>query len=475
MQNPALDALAEELATLDAIWSGALPAFGAVAQLGAGEQVECMSDTGLVEVTDAIASFVRHGMALLTAPAAEIAKRSARERGTQGLARKLGFANATQLIAASMRGRAADAAKVLAVGKACAAGQTISGEWLPPTHPHVARSIASGAISLDAASAITGMLDRVGVRGNPVKAEKTERVLATLALTLPYDLLLKAIARAEARLDPDGVLINEAEARARRACTIRNDSYGMTHLRAVLDPESAAAVKAAIEGIVTHWIRTNTAECTNAADAPEGGGPAVAGTGPGVIGDGRTIPQMQADALALIARHALGCRRMPEAPAMSIVARVEMHTLVDGLGVATIDGLAQPVSAGTIRRMAATAELIPAVFGGASLPLDLGRDKRLFSRAQRLALAERDGGCASCGLDVAYCEAHHILWSKRDHGRTDLSNGVMLCPPCHTRIHHDGWIIKIINSQVWFQPPPHVDPQQTWRLGGRARFDPAAA
>ncbi|MEJ3405495.1 DUF222 domain-containing protein [Rathayibacter sp. YIM 133350] len=472
MQNPALDALAEELATLDAIWSGALPAFGAVAQLGAGEQVECMSDAGLVQVNDAAAAIVRRGLAVLSASAAEIAKRSAPELGKEGLAKRLGFPNATQLVAASMRGRAAEAAKVVGVGKACAPRQAISGEQMPARHPHVADGVASGSISIDAASAIAAMLDRVGVRADPVRADKSEQVLAKLAATLPYDLLLKAIQRAEARLDPDGVELREHEAKARRALTIRHHHNGMTHLRAVLDAESAAVIKTAIEGIVTHWMRAGSDACASGHNEDTDGRVAE---GAGVMGDGRTIPQMQADALALIARHALGCRRMPEAPAMSIVARVEMQTLVDGLGVATIDGLPQPVSAGTIRRMAATAELIPAVFGGASLPLDLGRDKRLFSRAQRLALAERDGGCASCGLDVAYCEAHHILWSKRDHGRTDLSNGVMLCPPCHARIHHDGWIIKIINSHVWFQPPPHVDPQQKWRLGGRARFDPVAA
>ena len=185
---------------------------------------------------------------------------------------------------------------------------------------------------------------------------------------------------------------------------------------------------------------------------------------------------MQADALAMIAGHVLGCARMPSGPAVTMVVRTELTTLTEGIGHGHIDGLSQPVSAGTIRKMAATAGLIPAVFGGESLPLDLGRDARLFSWPQRLALAERDGGCACCGLDVAYTEAHHIDWWKRDAGPTDLDNGVLLCPPCHGRIHDDGWIIKVHDGQVWFIPPSHVDINQTPRLGGKARFSlPEAA
>ncbi|MEO8908262.1 MAG: HNH endonuclease signature motif containing protein, partial [Microbacteriaceae bacterium] len=80
-------------------------------------------------------------------------------------------------------------------------------------------------------------------------------------------------------------------------------------------------------------------------------------------------------------------------------------------------------------------------------------------------------GCASCGLDIAYTEAHHIAWWKRDDGPSDLSNGVMLCPPCHTRIHNDGWMVTIrSDGQPWFTPPRFVDPDQKPRLGGKARY-----
>ncbi|MGN6203677.1 DUF222 domain-containing protein, partial [Humibacter sp.] len=269
----------------------------------------------------------------------------------------------------------------------------------------------------------------------------------------------------EARLDQDGVAPREEELRADRSLTIRQDSTGMVRLTARLDPETAAPVKAAIEAIVTHGIR---AERPGA--AREAGADGSAPDGP-VIADMRSIPQRQADALAMIARHVIGCHRVPAAPATTMVVRVNLDTLTDGLGHGRIDGLDHPVSAGTIRRMAATAGIIPAVLGTDSVPLDLGRTARGFTAAQRIALHERDGGCACCGIDVGYTEAHHILWWMRDTGPTNLNNGVLLCPPCHARIHQDGWQIHVKNGHVWFTPPPHIDPTRTPRLGGRARFE----
>lgn len=119
--------------------------------------------------------------------------------------------------------------------------------------------------------------------------------------------------------------------------------------------------------------------------------------------------------------------------------------------------------------------MIPWVCGGEGEILDWGREKRLFTTAQRLALAERDGGCAMCGLPPSMTKAHHLAWWRRDTGPTDLSNGVLLCETCHHRIHDNGWEIRIegtgASGTVWFIPPPHVDPSGTPRLGGRRRYD----
>ena len=163
--------------------------------------------------------------------------------------------------------------------------------------------------------------------------------------------------------------------RASRYLNIREDEHGMLRLAGVLDPVTGAPIKAAIEALVTKMIRArrNGADGTDShpTDNPT---PTIRAKNIGeVLADDRSVPQMQADALAMIAGHVLGCARMPSGPAVTMVVRTELTTLIEGIGHGQIDGLSQPVSAGTIRKMAATAGLIPAVFGGESLPLDLGR------------------------------------------------------------------------------------------------------
>lgn len=454
MKGP-LKHLKVDLHRVGAAWTDGQPAFAA-AGADAQVQIEAMSDRGLLETTDAVARLVRGGEALLARLAAEVARRSPREAGAGGLAKREGFANPVQLVASSTGGGIGGAARLVKVGTATADRTSLTGDRLAPVHPHVAAALRSGSISLEAAAAITTMLDRVAPRAEPETADRFERLLSERAGQLSLDYLMRAIREVEARLDPDGVEPREEELREARCLTLRQDGHGMLRVSGALDPETAAPVKAVIETLVTHSIRANS---------PAGGPDA----GP-VVPDQRSIPQLQADALGMIARHAIGCTRMPDAPAMAVVVRADLEALTDGLGHANIDGLDQPVSAGTARKLAASAGIIPAVMGTDSVPLNLGRASRLFDRYQRIALAERDGGCACCGLDLSYAEAHHIRWWTRDQGRTDLDNGVMLCPPCHTRIHHDGWMITVRDGQVWFTPPPHVDPDQKPRLGGRARF-----
>ena len=121
--------------------------------------------------------------------------------------------------------------------------------------------------------------------------------------------------------------------------------------------------------------------------------------------------------------------------AATIVITLPLTDLHARLRAATLD-TGDHISAGTARRLACTAGLIPAVLGGPSLPLDLGRRTRLFTDTHRIALATRYTSCAATGCDrpYAWTELHHRdPWSHG--GPTNLDHAVPLCRAHHTQLH----------------------------------------
>lgn len=102
------------------------------------------------------------------------------------------------------------------------------------------------------------------------------------------------------------------------------------------------------------------------------------------------------------------------------------------------------LSAGATRRLACGAGLLPEVLDGDSVPLDLGRQRRLFTDHQRLALAGRYDECAAEGCDrpFAWTETHHLTpWQTG--GRTDLDNAVPLCGTHHHMIDSSRWTVDV--------------------------------
>ncbi|OUZ10427.1 hypothetical protein BHE97_07555 [Aeromicrobium sp. PE09-221] len=104
-------------------------------------------------------------------------------------------------------------------------------------------------------------------------------------------------------------------------------------------------------------------------------------------------------------------------------------------GTITTDGTR--LSPGQTRRLACDAKLLPQVFDGESVPLDLGREERLFTRHQRIAIANRDHGCASPGCDrpPGWCEAHHGDRTWAQGGTTNLKEAISVCAEHHRQIH----------------------------------------
>lgn len=116
-----------------------------------------------------------------------------------------------------------------------------------------------------------------------------------------------------------------------------------------------------------------------------------------------------------------------------IVVTLDYTLLTNNVGHATLLGSNHPITPGEARRIACDAGILPIILGGDSQPLDVGREKRLFTGALRQAIYHRDQGCAFPGCDraPADCDIHHIIpwWNG---GTTSLPNAVTLC----SRHHH---------------------------------------
>lgn len=106
------------------------------------------------------------------------------------------------------------------------------------------------------------------------------------------------------------------------------------------------------------------------------------------------------------------------------------------------------LSAGETRRLACQSKLLPGVMNGASVLLDYGRSRRLFSPAQKAAIAQRDNGCAFPGCDrpPQWCEVHHWKRAWAAGGTTNLNDGVLLCCHHHHVVHDQHWRLRLSND-----------------------------
>ncbi|WP_162247023.1 HNH endonuclease signature motif containing protein [Leifsonia sp. Root60] len=434
-----------------------------------------MSDSGLVRVVDALSALARAVGALQALVAGEVARRSRPELGPAGLAKGQGFSSPADLLAASAGASLGEAKALITVGEATAGRESFTGERMPSPHPFVQAALTAGRISVAGAAMITRMLDRVACRAHPELLMATEEALTAAAAQLSLGSLSVAVKYAEARLDTDGVQPREEELHAGRSLSIVEEKSGAVRLTGVFAPVDGAVVAAAINALVSTELRRarDAFGSGRAYTCPDGTPTDACVCVDPALTEQRTLTQMRADALADIARHVIGCEQTTIDATTAVVVRMDLEDLTDpdSAGVASIDGIAQPISAETARGLAASAGIIPLVLGGDSAPLDLGRSQRLFTRAQKIALAERDGGCAfpGCARPPQFCDAHHIRWWDRHHGPTDITNGILLCSHHHHLIHREGWGIQVAENRTWFTPPVHIDPGQRPRPGNNLR------
>ena len=188
-----------------------------------------------------------------------------------------------------------------------------------------------------------------------------------------------------------------------------------------------------------------------------------------ILEDDRTPAQLGFDAFMQLL--ILGAAANPDfllgSGAPQIRVTTTLKALQSGDGIVRVEGSSALMSMRTLKRLQCTGGVKALIFDEQLLPLDVGREQRLFTAAQRTALAVIWGGCAAEGCDapVSWTEAHHIDEWAAENGKTNVADGILLCKHHHLLFHNNGWHIKRNDrGEYWLIPPPTVDPDQTPRL-----------
>jgi hypothetical protein len=185
-----------------------------------------------------------------------------------------------------------------------------------------------------------------------------------------------------------------------------------------------------------------------------------------IVEDDRTPDQLASDSFEQLLK--LGAGTDPDfmlgsgAPVIRVTST--RRAVETGTGLARIEGQVAPISMRSLERIACSGIVNTIVFDENLQALDLGREQRLFTPKQREVLAVKWGGCAAPGCDrpPSWCEAHHIVFWARDHGKTNVADGILLCKHHHLLFHNNGWEIeRNTRGQYWLIPPKSHDPDQT--------------
>ncbi|GCD90526.1 HNH endonuclease [Nocardioides sp. LS1] len=337
---------------------------------------------------------------------------------------------------AELEMRVAEHAKAVGVGESVGATSTTN-FWAHATHQ--TRTSAHGKMRLAVALATRPAL-RTAVAAGQVLVEQA-RVIVDAVEVLPAEhrdeaeaMLIKFAADHDAKalkvlgrrildfLDPEAAEAHEAkqlEDEERAAAmstklTMTDDGHGKVHGRFTLPAAQAAMLKKALLAFAAPKHRA----------AVDGG-----------LGERRPSAERMGQAFCeLIERYPT--KKLPKAGGVNatVVVTMDISTLMGGLKAASLD-TGERITAGQARRLACEAGIIPAVLGGKSQVLDLGRKRRFHSESQRIAMAIEQGGCNAQGCDwpPGLCHGHHpIPWSLGGETNTD---GMLLCPHHHARAH----------------------------------------
>ncbi|TFB55189.1 HNH endonuclease signature motif containing protein [Cryobacterium tagatosivorans] len=477
----------------------------------AGERLDAaafaaLTDDDLEATHKSIAAHVGETTKYAALSAAEIARRSDWALGQAGLARRKGHQSPEAMVQSLSGGSRVDSRRLVDVGTMMAEAQTAEQlakhaadqaaehpEWdLPavaleaPWHAPLGDAVTAGRIGLDTAGylrkglgepaadvtpdmlrdALTALIERCAdVRTSDRGIAASQGLNAEQAFT--------AARHARDQIDETGIAARADAMRAAQYLRTWRKPNGMVHGDFELNPENG----------------TFLLEVLGQLTGPRRGGPRFVdkerkARAQKIIDDPRSTDQIHAETLIELIHIAItadpGTVFSGSRPTARIVVQrsstthtntdshsatdshnsTEGHSSTEGHGA--IEGHPDPIPLTDIDRHLCAGFTAFAFDQGQVV--DLGRENRLFSPAQKAALAVRDGGCLwpGCTKPPSWTEGHHINEWLAQNGLTNIADGVLLCKPDHLRLHNEGWKIKREGAATyWLIPPPGIDPDQT--------------
>ncbi|MDX3187109.1 DUF222 domain-containing protein [Streptomyces sp. MN03-5084-2B] len=325
-----------------------------------------------------------------------------------------------------------EAARVVKRARMINPGRNLDGSPIPALAPATGAAALTGQLSTPMIDVITGVVADVPVEHR----ESAEANLLTFAEEAGHKQVAALGARILAHLNPDGPAPDDTELTTpARELFLRRKRTGVWELSGRFDDEPGTRASALLDAL---------AERRTGDEGP----------------DFRTLPQRFGDAFSDAVDLALNSPDLPmqAGERAHVMVAVSLEDLKSGVGAATL-GDTGTISAAEARVHACDAMVIPAVLGGKSEPLNLGRLRRLISAGLRRALFLRDRGCAfpGCHRPPRHCQGHHIRhWAEG--GPTDLSNLVLMCAHHHRLLHRSGWEVRIATDGLpEFLPPTFID------------------
>ncbi len=411
------------------------------------------------------------------------------ELDARHVAAEVGYSGLALLLRDVVRISSSEARRRIGHAEAVSEVPLVSGGVAPAPLPVAAAALSEGALGADHLDVIAKAVFDLPPHVPDADREVVERTLVEAAHSTDPRTLARLGHDLRAALDQDGSPPDDREpAEPVNELHLLTKRNGRLVIRGEFDQEASALITTAISPL---------ARPRPAADA-----------GP----DPRSAAERQGDALVELVRLVTDAGALPseggEKPHVLVTVPLDTlragiaHRWTDAAGRASVraafastdpasaqhangaldgpgpagailDGVGA-LDAGSARRIACDARIIPIVLGSRSEPLELGRASYTVPTALRRALILRDGGCAFPGCDRSHrwCHSHHVRhWA--DDGPTELANLVLLCGRHHRLIHHSQWECAITDGRAEFRPPRFVDPARTPRrnlLRAVARF-----